>query len=120
MCWDEIVILYSVIISNFTTIDNIDYRRKDYSGTLAAITAATGLGLYSVQGGDVATTSNTNFISISQKCLDFMRIQGKISGGGNIVGIFGVDVLETLCGRIRVKTPLARGPADQRLARRPP
>ena len=83
-------------ILNFTTIDPIDYRRKAYSGTLAAITATTGLGIYSVQGGDVATTSNTNFISISQKCLDFMRIQGKISGGGNIVGVFGADVLETL------------------------
>lgn len=90
-------------ILNFETVDNIDYRRKAYSGTLAAITAATGLGIYSVQGGDVATISNTNFIDISIKVLKFLKIQGKMSGGGNVFGIFGESVVETILNTATIK-----------------
>lgn len=90
-------------ILNFSTIDPIDYRRKTYAGTLAAIDSTTGLGLYSVQGGDKATTANNNFIVISQKVLNFMRIQGKMVGGGNVIGIFGEEVVETILNTTAIK-----------------
>jgi len=99
-------------ILNFTTIDPVDYRRKAYSGTLAAITDQTGLGLYSVQAGDVATTSNANFLTISQKSLKFMRIQGRMAGGGNVIGIFGADVVDMILNNTGIKDRLNFRRAD--------